>query len=276
MLIIGTFILLAVRGLNYGIDFSGGILMEVSTTGTSDIAGFRDVLDKAGIKGASLQNIGSGNSILIRFQAKPDENQQEKINEVKSVLNANFPGLEYRKVDFVGPQVGGELAHRGFYAVAAAMIAIMVYLWFRFDWQFGLGGVIALFHDVIATIGFYAFTRLEFDLTTIAALLTIIGYSINDSVVIYDRIRENMRKYKKKSLPELINLSVNETLSRTVLTAGTVFVACLALGLFGGEVLKSFSFGMLFGIVVGTYSSVYISAPVLLYTNVRKTEMAEA
>jgi len=245
--------------------------MEVKPAAAADIGQFRASLDKAEIKGASLQNIGNSNSILIRFQASPGENQAERINQVKAVLNHDFPGVEYRKVDFVGPQVGGELAKRGFMAVALAMLAIMIYLWFRFDWQFGLGGIAALFHDVIATIGFFAFTRLEFDLTTIAALLTIIGYSINDSVVIYDRIRENMRKYKKKSLPDLINLSINETLSRTVLTAGTVFVACLSLALFGGEVLKSFSYGMLFGIIVGTYSSIYISAPILLYTNVRKT-----
>lgn len=269
IIVIGTIISVSTKGLNFGIDFTGGIVMEVRTPEKADLASFRKVFSDNGYSGVSLQNFGADNDVMIRFQAKEDENQAKVIEGVKNLLDKNFAKIEYRKIDYVGPQVGKELVKKGVLALVVSLAGMMVYLWFRFNWQYGIGGIAALIHDTIATIGFYSITQLEFDLTSIAAILTIIGYSINDSVVIYDRVRENLRKYKKKLLSEILNLSVNQTLSRTVLTAGTTLLACLALLVFGGDVIKSFSAAMLFGIIVGTYSSIYISAPILIYTGVR-------
>lgn len=269
MIVAGTIISVSTKGLNLGIDFTGGIVMEVRTSEKADLANFRKVFSDNGYSGVSLQNFGTENDVMIRFQAKEVADQAKVIESVKTLLDKNFTKIEYRKIDYVGPQVGRELVKKGIIALVVALGGMMVYLWFRFNWQYGIGGIAALIHDTIATIGFYSITQLEFDLTSIAAILTIIGYSINDSVVIYDRVRENLIKYKKKLLSEILNLSVNQTLSRTVLTAGTTILACLALLIFGGEVIKSFSAAMLFGIVIGTYSSIYISAPILIYTGVR-------
>jgi preprotein translocase subunit SecF len=209
---------------------------------------------------------------MIRVSPQNEQDQTEVATKIKQVLDSNFPNqFEYRKTDFVGPQVGSELIKKGFMALTMSFILMMFYIWIRFDWQFGIGGVLALIHDAILTIGFFSITQLEFDLTSVAAILTIIGYSINDSVVIYDRIREYMRKYKKKEIDEILNLSINSTLSRTVLTGGSTLVALVALIFLGGEVLRSFSVSVFFGIIVGTYSSIYISAPVLLYMNIDRS-----
>jgi preprotein translocase subunit SecF len=268
---VATVMLLFTKGLNLGIDFTGGIIIESRTEHEIDVSKYRDVLIEAGYHGASVQNFGSNNGVLLRFQAKDSDAQAKEVEVVKNLLKEKIDNkIEFRKIDYVGPKVGKELIEKGVKALILALLVMLVYIWFRFSWQFGLGAVIALFHDAIATIGFYIVSGYEFDLTSIAAVLTIIGYSINDTVVIYDRIRENMRKYKIKHLAEIINLSVNETLSRTVMTVSTCLLVCLAFVLFGGEVIEGFSMAMLFGIAFGTYSSVYIAAPVLMYTGIAK------
>lgn len=266
--------LLFTNGLNLGIDFTGGVLMEIRTQETADIAKMREVLGHQGFGEISLQNIGdisAGKDVMIRIQVSEKDDQSVIINKVKTLLEANTNGkIDYQKIDFVGPTVGQELIESGIYAVLSAFACIMLYVWFRFEWQYGVGAILALVHDSIMIIGFFALTRLEFGLTAVAAILTIIGYSINDSVVIYDRIRENMRKFKKLAISDLLNVSINETLSRTVLTASTTLLASISLLVFGGEVIRSFSAAMVFGVVIGTYSSIFISAPALIYLNLRE------
>ena len=261
--------LVATKGLNFGIDFAGGILIEARMQEDVDVSQVRELLS-AEAKDVQIQNIDQ-KDILIRV-AKSDVEQSVLVKKLQDVLNNNFSGIEYRKIDYVGPQVGSELIMKGIMSLLMSFAFIMIYIWIRFDWQFGLGGIFALLHDAVLTVGFFAITQLEFNLTSIAAILTIIGYSINDSVVIYDRIRENMIKFKKMDLAELINSSTNSTLSRTILTAGTTLTSLLALIIFGGETLKSFSIATFFGIALGTYSSIYISAPILIYFDPRKKE----
>lgn len=267
--IAGSIALVAIKGLNFGIDFSGGILIEARMVDKPDVSKVREIL-LAEIKDVQIQSADQ-NDLLIRV-AKSDEEQTILVKKIQDILNKNFSDIEYRKVDYVGPQVGAELIQKGFLALFISFIFIMIYIWIRFDWQFGLGGIFALIHDAIVTVGFFSLTGLEFNLTSIAAILTIVGYSINDSVVIYDRIRENLRRHKKMDLAQLINSSTNSTLSRTVLTSSTTLVSLLALIFFGGEVLKSFSVATFFGILVGTYSSIYISAPILIYLDPRREE----
>jgi len=261
--------LVATKGLNFGIDFAGGILIEAKIAEDVDVSKVRELL-AAQIKDVQIQNI-DGKDLLIRV-SKSDEEQSIVVKKIQEILGQNFSEIEYRKVDYVGPQVGSELIWKGFMALILSFAFIMIYIWVRFDWQFGIGGIFALIHDAVLTLGFYSITGLEFNLTSIAAILTVIGYSINDSVVIYDRIRENLRRYKKMDLADLINSSANSTLSRTMLTSGITLISILALILFGGQVLYSFSVATFFGIVVGTYSSVYISAPILIYFDPRKKE----
>lgn len=261
--------LVFVRGLNFGIDFAGGILIEARIEQVPDVAMVRELLSGEA-KDVQIQNVDD-KDLLIRV-AKSDVEQVVLVKRLQEVLNQNFSGIEYRKIDYVGPQVGSELIMRGVMALLLSFALIMVYIWVRFDWQFGIGGIFALLHDAILTVGFFAITQLEFNLTSIASVLTIIGYSINDSVVIYDRIRENMVKFKKMDLADLINSSTNSTLSRTILTAGTTLTSLLALIFFGGETLKSFSIATFFGIALGTYSSIYISAPILIYLDPRQKE----
>lgn len=262
--------LLFTRGLNLGIDFTGGILMEIHTEKEADLGKMREALNHQGFGEISLQNMGTVQDVMVRIQVSHDEDQSTVTARVKQVL-AGVEGdkIEYRKIDFVGPTVGEELVHNGIMAVLFSFAAIMIYVWFRFEWQYGVGAIVALAHDSIMILGFFSITRFEFGLTAIAAILTIVGYSINDSVVIYDRIRENMRRFKKLSVFELINNSINETLSRTILTASTTLLAALALALFGGEVIEGFSWAMVFGVVIGTYSSIYLSAPALYYLHIR-------
>jgi preprotein translocase subunit SecF len=258
------------KGLNLGIDFTGGILMEVHAQAPVDLGPLRDKLNHENFGEVSLQNMGSPNDVLIRIQAGKDDEQAKVVAHVKELLAADLGSApDYRKIDYVGPTVGKELIEAGVWAVLMSFAAIMLYMWFRFEWQYGLGGILALFHDSIMIIGFFAVTRFEFGLTAVAAILTIVGYSINDSVVIYDRIRENMRKFKKMEISDLLNLSINDTLSRTILTASTTLLASLALFLFGGEVIRGFSAAMVFGVIIGTYSSIYISAPALIYLHIR-------
>ncbi len=277
-LIIGSFIALLTFKLNLGIDFAGGIVMEARTSEAADLSKMRTLLTELKIGEVSLQNFGSDKDISLKIGGGATEEQlQKNIDLIKQTIKDNFSfEIEYRKIDFVGPQVGNQLINAGIQATLLAFLAIMVYIWIRFEWQYGIGILIALVHDVIVSMGFMSITQLDFNLPSIAAILTIIGYSVNDSVVIYDRIRENFRKYHKRSVEEIINLSVNETLSRTTLTVLTTLIANLALILFGGEAIRAFSVLIFFGITIGTYSSIYISAPILTYLGLRRGDVVKS
>ena len=257
------------HGLNFGIDFKGGTLIEVQNkAGPADLASTRSTLSTLGLGEVQLQQFGAPDEILIRIAEQPggEQAQQEAVNKVRGALG---DGVEYRRVEVVGPRVSGELLSYGTIGLISAILCILVYLWFRFEWQFALGAMIANVHDIVLTIGFMSITQIDFDLTSIAALLTILGYSLNDTVVIYDRIREMLRRYKKMPMPELLNASVNQTLSRSVITHVTVSLALLALLLFGGQAIHSFTATMMFGVVlVGTYTSVFIASPILIYLGV--------
>ncbi|MBT3238719.1 MAG: protein translocase subunit SecF [Rhodospirillaceae bacterium] len=270
LLVIASIGLFASKGLNYGIDFKGGILIEVKTTdGPADVQAMRGSLSGLGLGEVGLQEFGAPNEVLIRIQAQDggEKAQAAAIEKVKAALGG---AIEYRRTEFVGPKISDELFWDGVSAVAAAIFAILVYVWFRFEWQFGLGAVVALVHDVISTIGIFALLGLEFNLSTVAAILTIAGYSINDTVVVYDRVRENLRRYKTMNMTDLLNKSINETLSRTVMTSVTTLLALLSLYLLGGEVISGFSFAMIWGVIVGTYSSICLAVPLLLYLNVSR------
>jgi preprotein translocase subunit SecF len=275
--IIATFISLATQGLNFGIDFSGGVVMEVKTDRTADLIQMRNLLEKQpATANASLQSVGTeGNQVMIRLKPVGDASQSQAAQAVRATLEAGYGAhVDYLRVDYVGPQVGDELIRGSFMALGLAMVAMMFYLWFRFEWQYGVGGILALIHDAVLVFGFYSVTQIEFNLTSVAALLTVIGYSINDSVVIYDRVREDLRKFKVRPVADVINLAVNETLARTFLTGGTVLMALLGLVTFGGDVLFGFSAAMIFGVIVGTYSSIYVSSTILVYMNLRRSELA--
>ena len=262
-------ILLATYKLNLGIDFTGGVNIELKSQKDLDIGQIRKSLGQLDLSEAIVQNIGD-REFSIKFAT--DLQAQEVIQNVKDKLSSTFIDnpIDYRKSDFVGAQVGKQLVFAGAQSIFFAFLAIMVYVWFRFEWQFGLGVVIALVHDAILCLGFLSLTKLDFSLSSVAAILTVIGYSVNDSVVIYDRIRENIRRYKQKTIPQIINISVNETLSRTTLTVLTTLIANAALVIYGGEGLRSFSVLVFFGIVVGTYSSIFISAPILTLLKLEK------
>jgi preprotein translocase subunit SecF len=257
------------HGLNFGIDFVGGTLMEVqSKTGPADLAKMRSTLAGLNLGEVQLQQFGSPTEVLIRVpqQAGGEGAQQEAVAKVRGALGAD---VEYRRVEVVGPRVSTELLAYGTVGLMMAIIAILVYLWFRFEWQFALGAMIANVHDLVLTIGFMSLTQIDFDLTSIAALLTILGYSLNDTVVIYDRIREMLKRYKKMPMADLLNISVNSTLSRSIITHVTVTLALLALFFFGGHAIHSFTATMIFGVVlVGTYTSIFIAAPILIYLGV--------
>ncbi len=257
------------HGLNFGIDFTGGTLIEIQTKAPqADLAKMRSTLNGLGLGEVHLQTFGAPNDVLIRFKEQPggDKAQQEAVGKARAALGTE---VTYRRVEVVGPSVSTQLLSYGIIGLMTAILGILIYLWFRFEWQFALGAMIANVHDLVLTIGFMSLTHINFDLTSIAALLTILGYSLNDTVVIYDRIREMLRRYKKLSMPELLNISVNSTLSRSVITHLTVSLALLSLLLYGGQAIHSFTATMMFGVVlVGTYTSVFIAAPVLIYLGV--------
>ena len=257
------------HGLNFGIDFKGGTLLEVQNKASpADLAKMRSTLSALGLGEVQLQQFGSPDNVLIRVAEQPggDEAQQAAVQKVRGALGDN---VEYRRVEVVGPRVSGELLAYGMLGLILAIVGILIYLWFRFEWQFALGAMVANVHDIVLTIGFMSISQVDFDLTSIAALLTILGYSLNDTVVIYDRIREMLRRYKKMPMPELLNESINSTLSRSIITHVTVTLALLALLLFGGNAIHSFTAVMMFGVVlVGTYTSIFIAAPILIYLNV--------
>ena len=265
------------HGLNFGIDFVGGTLMEVKTkAGPADLATMRSTLGTLNLGDFHLQEFGAPDDVLIRISEQPggDEAQQQAVQRVQKALGTDF---DYRRVEVVGPSVSTELLAYGTIGLVSAIGAILIYLWFRFEWQFALGAMIANVHDLVLTIGFMSLTGIDFDLTSIAALLTILGYSLNDTVVIYDRIREMLRRYKRMSMPDLLNVSINATLSRSIVTHLTVAISLLALLLFGGQAIHSFTATMIFGVVlVGTYTSVFIASPILIFLGVGTSRMGGA
>ena len=273
ILAVASIVLFLTINLNYGIDFRGGIMIEVKTPGPADIGAMRNALSNLRLGEVALQEFGAPDDVLIRVEQQPgdEEGRQKALIMVREALLQEVgPGIVERRVEFVGPKVSAELVRSGALALGLALVAMLLYIWFRFEWQFAVGAIIALVHDVILTIGLFSVVRLEFNLAIIAAILTIIGYSINDTVVVYDRIRENMRKYKVMPIDDLLDLSVNQTLSRTVMTSVTTLLALFVLYFFGGEVIASFTLAMIWGVVIGTYSSIFVAAPVLVYTNVRR------
>lgn len=261
--------LFTIKGLSYGIDFTGGIMIEVKTPEPNQIGELRSKLSGLGLGSIELQEFGAPDDILIRVQVQEggEKANAAAVNAVKTALG---DGIEYRRTEVVGPKVSDELFWNGVYAVVSAILAILVYIWFRFEWQFGLGAVVALTHDVVSTIGIFSLLGLEFNLATVAAVLTIAGYSINDTVVVFDRVRENLRKYKTKPMDELLNQSANETLARTVMTSLTTMLALLALYFLGGEIIRDFAFAMIWGVIIGTYSSIGLAVPLLLHLGVER------
>jgi preprotein translocase subunit SecF len=259
-------------GLNFGIDFRGGILMEVRTPGPADLGSMRAALNDLGLGEVALQEFGAETDVLIRV-ARQDgeaEAQQAAVDAVQVALNDLVgEGVSYRRTEFVGPKVSEELLQAGLLAIGLSLVAVLIYIWFRFEWQYGVGAIVALVHDVVLTIGLFAFTGFEVNLTTVAAVLTIVGYSLNDTVVIFDRVRENLRRYRTMPISDLLDTSLNETLARTLMTSLTTLLALFSLYFFGGEVIKSFTFALIWGVIVGTYSTIYIATPILLQLNLR-------
>lgn len=304
IMVVGSILLIAFKGLNFGVDFAGGILMEATAPGPADLSRLRLQLTELGLGEVSLQQFGKPETILIRLQhqefgeqdraaaaerlkserkgiAKEEldrlapvyaeqEAQQRAIAAVKTALGA---GYTYDRTEFVGPKVGSELIHDAILATVLALFGIMAYVWFRYEWQFGVNCLVALAHDCITTVGLFALIGWQFDLTTVAAVLTIAGYSVNDTVVIYDRIREELRRYKKMPLGDLLSMSINRTLSRTVMTSGLTLLSVIAILFFGGEVLRGFSLAMTWGIVAGTYSTICVASPMLIYMNLRREKV---
>jgi len=268
-LVLGSILLFLVQGLNLGVDFRGGTLIEVETTEGVTIRELRDSLSGLGLGEVTLQEFGDPNDILINLAKQPGEESEQiqAINKVKEELGDRV--VEYRRTEFVGPKVGAELKLAGTLATIFALLGIGAYIWFRFEWQFSLAAMVALAHDIISTIGFFALTQVEFNLATLAAVLTVAGYSINDTVVIFDRVREMLRKYKKLAVVELLNQAINRTLSRTVLTSITTLLALGSLFLFGGEVIRGFTMGLIWGVLIGTYSSVGLAVPLLSFLDLR-------
>ncbi len=265
LLAVLSIVLFFTVGLNFGIDFQGGSLIEIQTKdGPANIAELRQTVGDLGLGDVQIQEFGAPDEVLIRVvQQEGGELAQQAV--IAKIRNALGDSVEYRRVEIVGPTVSGELARTGTIAVLVSLFAILIYIWFRFEWQYAIGAVIATLHDVILTIGIFAVLQLDFNLSSIAAILTIVGYSLNDTVVVYDRVRENVRRYRKMPMPELLDLSVNQTLSRTIMTSLTTLLALIALYVFGGEVIRSFVFAMIWGVLVGTFSSIYVASPVLLY-----------
>lgn len=259
-------------GMNVGIDFKGGTVVELQAKAEqADIAAVRASAEKLNLGDIEVQEFGSKRDVLLRVGLQPggDKAQADVVVKLRSVFEDKY---DFRRVEVVGPRVSEELVQNGTIGVLLSILVILIYLWFRYEWQFAVGAVIATMHDLVLTIGFYAVTQLQFDQTSIAAILTIIGYSLNDTVVVYDRVRELLRKYKKIHIDEILDLSMNSTLSRTVITSVTTILALIALAIFGGDVIRGFCLAMLFGVVIGTYSSIFIAAPILIYLGVRVGE----
>jgi preprotein translocase subunit SecF len=274
LLVIGSLVLVATRGLNLGVDFKGGIMMEVSFASVPKLDAVRSQLNGLGLGDVAIQTFGKPTDVAMRvpFQAGGEKAQQQAVDVVKTALSKKYGanGYKVRRVETVGGKVGGELRKSAILSSTIGMLAIAAYIWLRFEWQFGVGALLSLIHDVALTLGFFALTQMEFNLSIVAAILTIIGYSLNDTIVVYDRIRENLRKYRKMDIQQLLNLSTNETLSRTMMTSLSIMMTLAALLILGGEVIRGFTAAMLLGVLIGTYSSVYIAAPMLIWMKLRR------
>tara|TARA_B110001452_G_scaffold232507_1_gene209833 strand:- start:131 stop:1030 length:900 start_codon:yes stop_codon:yes gene_type:complete len=270
LLVTVSMLLLIFKGLNFGIDFKGGTLIELRTTdNNTNISKIRNSLSAMNLGDVNVKIFGNDTDYLIKFEKKNTQNNPNFINEIKIELTKSIGGnFDFRRVENVGPKVSSELLKSGIYAIVLSLAAMLFYIWIRFEWQFSLGAILALFHDVIITLGIFSLFSFEINLSIVAAILTIVGYSMNDTVVIYDRVRENLRKFSDIKIFELTNISINETLSRTIITSITTLLALLAIYFFGGEILKGFSLAMILGVFFGTYSSIYIANPILVLLKV--------
>jgi preprotein translocase SecF subunit len=285
VLTLGSLVLLATKGLNFGVDFKGGVTVEVTDKEPIELQKVRNAVGALALGEAKVQEIqdfaASEEGVVVFVERQPvpegtseseaNKLQQAAAEKIQSALRAALgEGIEFRRVDVVGPTVSGELVQKGLMAVGLSIGLMLVYIWFRFEWQFGVATVLALLHDTIVALGLLTIVRYEFSVASIAAVLTIVGYSVNDTVVVFDRVRENLRKYKQRSLSDVLDLSINETLSRTIMTSGTTLLALIVLVIFGGEVLRGFTMTIIFGICIGTYSSIFIGAPFVLATGVKR------
>ena len=270
--IIASVAVFLIMGLNFGIDFRGGVTIEVRTEGPADLGQVRGIVGNLDLGDVSVQEFGQPEDVLIQVEVQQGDGnvQQAVVSAVKAALDAEIANVEYRRVEVVGPKVSGELIQAGITAIVLAIMAVLFYIYIRFEWQFSVGAVAALVHDVVLTIGVFSVMQLGFNLSIIAALLTIVGYSLNDTVVVFDRVRENLRRFKTKALVDVLNLSINETLSRTIMTSVTTLIALLSLYFLGGEVIQGFTFGMIWGVLVGTYSSVFVASVVLKKLGVKR------
>jgi preprotein translocase subunit SecF len=268
ILIFFSLILLLFKGLNYGVDFKGGTLIEIRTDqNSSNITLIRDSFNQMDLGDVSVKKFGTETDFIVKFE-KQKSKDPKFIDNIKTKLSSSIGNVDFRRVEKVGPKVSSELLKSGIIAIVLSLAAMLLYIWIRFEWQFSLGAILALFHDVIITLGVFSIFSLEINLSIVAAILTIVGYSMNDTVVIFDRVRENLKKYADIKIFELTNISINETLSRTIITSVTTLLALLSIYIFGGEILKGFSLAMILGVIFGTYSSIYIANPILVLLNV--------
>ena len=268
ILIIFSLLLLFFKGLNYGVDFKGGTLIEIRLENSDhSISKVRDVFGNSNLPNLSVKNFGNDKDYIIKFK-KQNLDDPDYINNLKTEVSKSFPDINFRRVENVGPKVSSELLKSGIIAISLSLAAMLFYIWIRFEWQFSLGAILALFHDVVITLGIFSLLSLEINLSIVAAVLTIVGYSMNDTVVIFDRVRDNLKKFEDLNIFDLTNQSINETLSRTILTSVTTLLALLSIFLLGGEILRGFSFAMILGVIIGTYSSIYIANPTLVRLNV--------
>jgi len=276
ILIVVSLTLLLFKGLNYGVDFKGGTLIEIrADKNSSNVSLIRDSFNQMNLGDVSVKNFGNETDYIVKFE-KQNSDDPKFIDNIKKKLSNSISGVEFRRVENVGPKVSAELLKSGIIAIALSLAAMLIYIWIRFEWQFSLGAILALFHDVIITLGIFSLFSLEINLSIVAAVLTIVGYSMNDTVVIFDRVRENLKKYADIKIFELTNISINETLSRTIITSITTLLALLSIYFFGGEILKGFSLAMILGVIFGTYSSIYIANPILVMLKVsQKTIIKE-
>ena len=277
VLIIISILFLVIKGLNYGVDFKGGALIEIRSNDKNiSISNIRDVFNKMSLEGVSVKSFGNEIDFIIKFQTD-NLNSKTFIKEIKNNVEKSFGNsVDFRRVENVGPKVSSELLRSGIIAIGLSLFAMLVYIWVRFEWQFSVGAIYAIFHDVIITLGIFSVLSLEINLSIVAAILTIVGYSMNDTVVIYDRVRDNLKRFADIKIFDLTNISINETLSRTIITSITTLLALLSIFIFGGEILKGFSLAMILGVVFGTYSSIYIACPILVKLNLsQKTIVKE-
>ena len=273
---IASLFLIAFKGLNYGIDFKGGTLIELRTENSINASSIRDSLNSMNLGDVNVKKFGKDGDYLIKVEQK-NTNNSNLIPEIKKKLSDNLgANIDFRRVENVGPKVSTELLESSIIAISLALAAMLFYIWVRFEWQFSVGSIIALFHDVTITLGIFSILSLEINLSIIAAVLTIVGYSMNDTVVIYDRIRENLFKYNKISISDIANLSINETLARTIITSATTLLALFSIYILGGEILRGFSFAMILGVLIGTYSSIFVASPILKFFKVSYKTLEKA